>query len=268
MKHNTSKITGVLQQQQSQQHYRLRRYFPDLGLTDWVEQFWLVDWDLGDGITHTQQNLPDPNFHLIISNDGVSIIGPVSKVYTYQMKGQGRIIGVKFELGALAEVLDRPLATYVDTDILARHVVGAEVADTLASLLTCNSDDAICCALQEHLTPFVPKISQQQRRVNELLRLIKSETAICKVDQLAEHTQLSPRVLQRLFKTYVGLSPKWLIRKYRLHKALEQIEYGNIDIFDIVAQLGYTDQSHLIRDFKDVVGVTPQMMMNKNSKEK
>lgn len=268
MKHNTSKITGVLHQQQSQQHYCLRRYFPDPSLTDWVEQFWLVDWDLDDGITHTQQNLPDPNFHLVISNDGVRIIGPVSKVYAYEMKGKGRIIGVKFELGALVEVLDRPLATYVDTDILARHVVGVQVADALASLRTCNSDDAICCALQEHLTPFVPKLSEQQRRVRDMVRLIKSETAICKVDQLAEYTQLSPRMLQRLFKTYVGLSPKLLIRKYRLHKALEQLDNANIDVFDIVAQLGYTDQSHLIRDFKDVVGVTPQMMMNKNSKEK
>lgn len=258
MQDNTTKITGVLHQQESQQHYQLRRYFPDACLAGFAEQFWLVDWSIEDGKSHTQQNLPDPNFHLVISDEGIRFIGPVSKVYAYEMKGEGRIIGVKFELGALIELLDMPLAAYLDTEIHADDVLGAEVVDALDSLLTVNSDTAICHVLQERLTPFVPTMSEQQERVQELVRLIKDESAICKVEQLAEHTKLSLRMIQRHFKTYVGLSPKWLIRKYRLHKALEELDKDNVTILDIVAQLDYTDQSHLIRDFKEVVGVTPR----------
>lgn len=258
MKHNTSKITGVLHQQQSQQHYRLRRYFPDPSLTDWVEQFWLVDWDLDDGITHTQQNLPDPNFHLVISDDRVRIIGPVSKVYAYEMKGKGRIIGVKFELGALHELLDLPLIEYVDKEIETRTVFGADVVAELTKLVKVTSDRAICQTLQTCLRAFVTPIREAQRTVRQLVNLMKEDSSLCKVNQLADHSGHSPRMLQRYFKTYVGLSPKWLIRKYRLHHALEQLDSGQSDMLDIVAQLEYTDQSHLIRDFKDVVGVTPR----------
>lgn len=258
MKNNTSKITGVLHQQQSQQHYRLRRYFPDPGLTDWVEQFWLVDWDLDDGITHTQQNLPDPNFHLVISNDGVSIIGPVSKVYTYQMKGKGRIIGVKFELGALHELLDLSLIEYVDKETEASKVFGADVVAELKKLVNVTSDRAICQTLQTCLRAFVTPVSEAKATVRHLVSLMKENSSLCKVTQLAEHSGHSPRMLQRNFKTYVGLSPKWLIRKYRLHHALEQLDSGQSDVLDIVTQLEYTDQSHLIRDFKQMVGVTPK----------
>ncbi|WP_258807048.1 helix-turn-helix transcriptional regulator [Pseudidiomarina sp. CB1] len=258
MQNNTSKITGVLHQQQSQQHYRLRRYFPDACLADMIEQFWLVDWNLAESKTHTQQNLPDPNFHLVINDEGARIISPVSKVYAYEMKGEGKIIGVKFEIGALDELLDLPLASYVDKVIDASKVFDADVVAELSKLLNVNDDSAICQTLQASLKPFATPVSEAQSVVRHLVRLMKEDSSLCKVTELAEHSGHSPRMLQRYFRTYVGLSPKWLIRKYRLHQALEQLDSGHADILDIVAQLEYTDQSHLIRDFKDVVGVTPR----------
>jgi len=60
-----------------------------------------VDWELKAGLSHKQQNLPDPNFHLIIDNGKIKLIGPVSKVYTYKMLGKGSLFGIKFHTGAL-----------------------------------------------------------------------------------------------------------------------------------------------------------------------
>ena len=66
------------------------------------------------------------------------------------------------------------------------------------------------------------------------------------------------RALQRLFREYVGVSPKWVINRYRLHEALEQIAAGGaIDWSALALDLGYFDQAHFIRDFRRLVGVSP-----------
>ena len=61
------------------------------------------------------------------------------------------------------------------------------------------------------------------------------------------------RQLQRLFKEYVGVSPKWVIQRYRLFDAAERIAAGTIvKGADLALELGYADQAHFIRDFKTV----------------
>jgi AraC-like DNA-binding protein len=69
---------------------------------------------------------------------------------------------------------------------------------------------------------------------------------------------LGVRALQRLFADYVGISPKWVIRRYRLHEVTERLAHGGfIDWAELAAELGYADQAHLTRDFKDIFGESP-----------
>ena len=64
--------------------------------------------------------------------------------------------------------------------------------------------------------------------------------------------------MQRLFKAYVGASPKWVIRRYRLHELLERFHSGEaLDGAQLALDLGYADQAHLINDFRKLAGVTP-----------
>ena len=257
LKINRSRVTGVLHQKESQQFYSLRRYYPKFELTDFIDQFWLVDWNLPANKTHTQRNLPDPNFHLVISNDSVKVVGPVTKVYNYMMSGKDRIIGVKFSLGALQHVLSLPLVEYVDKEIDASKIFGERLTEALASLLAIKSDALICEILEKRLTPHKTSVCDSQQSVQKLVSLIKDEQSIVKVSQLSERAELSPRMIQRYFRKHIGLSAKWLIRKYRLHRVLERLDAGEVNILDVSMELEYTDQSHLIRDFKQIIGVTP-----------
>ena len=62
----------------------------------------------------------------------------------------------------------------------------------------------------------------------------------------------------RQFTRYVGVSPKWVIQRYRLHEALERLERGaEVDRVELALTLGYFDQAHFVRDFKRFVGVSP-----------
>jgi AraC-like DNA-binding protein len=77
-------------------------------------------------------------------------------------------------------------------------------------------------------------------------------------DQAVALTRFHKRRLERIFREYVGVSPKWVIQRYRMHEAAEQIAEGRAgDMGDLALRLGYFDQAHFIRDFKAIVGRPP-----------
>lgn len=259
---NDNPVSGVLHSSESARQYNLRRYYPPAQLNSLVEQFWLVDWQLSNGQRHTQQNLPDPNFHLVFDNGAAKLIGPVSKMYAYAMQATGRIIGVKFNIGALAKWLNAPVNAYVDKEIAATAVFGPQVTELVALLAKARDDEAIVALLHRFLLPFDAAPGRQLQQTQQVFALIKHNSDATTVAMLSQLSGVSLRTLQRNFQQYVGLSPKWLIRKYRLHDALAALEDQRTTIADVVELLDYTDQSHLIRDFKAMLGVTPNVYIN------
>jgi AraC-like DNA-binding protein len=79
-----------------------------------------------------------------------------------------------------------------------------------------------------------------------------------RVADLAVRHHVSERTLQRLFAAYVGIGPKWVLQRYRLHDAVEQLQgQGGADWARLALELGYYDQAHFARDFRALVGRTP-----------
>lgn len=271
MKKNNSQLNGILHQARGKPNYSLRRYYPSFNLCDLVEQFWLVDWSLQNSRNHTQQNLPDPNFHLVFDATSAKLLGPVSKVFSYNMANTGKIVAVKFELGALAKLLDFSVAKYTDQQVPASEIFGGELEALHHSLFNtvsgtlCDhalsdhplSDHATVEKLENFLAPFAIKASPALARLREQVTLIQSDPNILSVEELSSQSHTSVRTLQRNFLRYLGLSPKWLIRKYRLHQALSMLENNTTTIAEVAASLHYADQAHFIKDFKDILGVTP-----------
>ena len=78
------------------------------------------------------------------------------------------------------------------------------------------------------------------------------------VRDLAGRFRIGPRRLQRLFATYAGVPPKWVIRRARLHEAVERLDQGHdLDLALLARDLGYFDQAHFAHDFRAVVGRPP-----------
>ena len=94
--------------------------------------------------------------------------------------------------------------------------------------------------------------------VGEVIDRVVSDREIKRVDDLLRVFNVKKRTLQRIFNKYVGVSPKWVIQRYRLHEALAKLEQGTPVNWTILAlDLGYSDQAHFINDFKRLVGKSP-----------
>jgi AraC-like DNA-binding protein len=69
---------------------------------------------------------------------------------------------------------------------------------------------------------------------------------------------VSARTLQRLFARYVGVGPKWVLARYRIHDAVTELDAGYTGpLADLAASLGWYDQAHFVRDFARLVGEPP-----------
>jgi AraC-like DNA-binding protein len=96
----------------------------------------------------------------------------------------------------------------------------------------------------------------------EIVRRIAAQIAVepqwTRVEQVAHACDMGVRSLRRLFGEYVGVSPKWVIQRYRLHEAAARIAAtATPDWADLALSLGYANQAHFIRDFKKLVGTSP-----------
>lgn len=92
---------------------------------------------------------------------------------------------------------------------------------------------------------------------NAIATRVRDDTTIIRVDQLADTCAVSTRHLQRLVRHHLGLTPKWLIQRRRLHEAATALKTGVDDLAALAAELGHTDQAHFDADWKRVTRMTP-----------
>ncbi|MEW2383696.1 AraC family transcriptional regulator [Micromonospora sp. NPDC047707] len=122
----------------------------------------------------------------------------------------------------------------------------------------CGGTDAERCrTLDALLTGWAPEPDPVNDEVINLVESIRGDRTVVRVDDVARRHGTSVRRLQRLFLAHVGVGPKWVIRRYRLQEAIEQAAGGPLDWARLAADLGYSDQSHLVREFSAVTGRTP-----------
>lgn len=81
------------------------------------------------------------------------------------------------------------------------------------------------------------------------------------VRALAQKFRVTPRALEKSFQHQIGTSPKEYSRVMRFKAAMQYIQvHPGASWLNVVAEFNYTDQSHLIRDFRQFSGYTPAQL--------
>ena len=113
-------------------------------------------------------------------------------------------------------------------------------------------------AASRFLVAHLPPRDARVETANAVVQQIVSDPTITRVGNLVSRCGIAQRELQRLFTRYVGASPQWIIKRYRIFDALEILGGGEPFEWASLAQdLGYFDQAHFINDFKKLVGCAP-----------
>jgi len=168
------------------------------------------------------------------------------------------VFGVKFRPGAFLPFLGRPLADITGSVLPAEQLWGPAATVLADRMSAARSIDELVALVEAFLRERWPEPDPQVELVGRIVAALLHDRSISRVDDVTERFAISSRTLQRLFQRYVGVSPKWVLRRYRLHEAAAALEREQHRPWaEVAAELGYFDQSHFIRDFTAAVGMTP-----------
>jgi AraC-like DNA-binding protein len=106
--------------------------------------------------------------------------------------------------------------------------------------------------------PYLAPVGQEHsvvQRIQDYLRANYADTI--SLEQLAYIANLKPLRLLRVFRKEVGLPPHAYLVQVRVTRAKVLLGMA-VPIAQVAADTGFTDQSHLTRHFKRLVGVTPR----------
>ncbi|HEX6469347.1 MAG TPA: AraC family transcriptional regulator [Streptosporangiaceae bacterium] len=248
-----------------EREFRLDRVPAAPDLAPWLERHWLVAWELPAGRRSAATLLPHPCVNLVLDGGRLVIAGVGRERFSYELAGRGRVFGVKFRPGAFLPFFGAPVSRLTDRTVPAADVWGAAAAELEAALVGAAPDPSAFAAQVRAAEDFLrsrrPAPDPNVELVGTVVRALLYDREIARVEDVARRFGMSTRTLQRLFQRYVGVTPKWVLRRYRLHEAAARLAGGASDDSGtwagVATELGYFDQSHFIRDFAAAVGVTP-----------
>jgi AraC-like DNA-binding protein len=251
---------GVLHAGAAATRFTLDRYPPPEDLALLVDFCWVIRWDLSGQPPHEQKILPHPNVNLAFEASGAAVYGVDRKIFTRRLSGAGKALGVRFRPGGFRPIYSRPIFSLNDRVVPASRLFGPAADEANAVVTAADADDEMIAAAAGLLRGFGAAADPGVEQAAELVKRITDDPGLQRVAQLAEASGLSERKLQRLFSDYVGVSPKWVMRRARLHEAALRVDADGpaaVDWAVLAADLGYADQAHLTRDFTATLGVPP-----------
>jgi AraC-like DNA-binding protein len=249
---------GLLDPREGQTRFveSIRSPAPDL--EEIVKQYWSACWDLRKRTPYVVQVLPPPCVNLVVSGDGAWIQGLVRGRYCYTLRDSGRLFGVSFQPAGFRGFLDTSVARLVERAIEVQAAFGVAGDRMVEAVRRLDDDVARVELVEAFLRTRLPRPDANVRLLNGLVEQITTDRSITRVDQVAHASGISVRNLQRLFREFIGISPKWVIQRCRLQEAAASLDSDNpTDLAWLALELGYADQAHLARDFKAIVGRTP-----------
>ncbi|MFF1512036.1 DUF6597 domain-containing transcriptional factor [Streptomyces sp. NPDC058326] len=263
---------GIVDPAELLSRVRFRRHAPAPELRPYLEHYWLIDWELPE--PYASHVVPHPSVNIVFQRYGAigappaaaeasaEVAGVGLGLFTHKLTEAGRVCGVQFRPGGFRPFARAwPVSAWTGRRVPLTEVFPGPATDPgpLSAVLSPDADHARVAALDTFLLAHGPAPDRDADRAMELVDLIRADRSVRKVSRLVSTTGLSARSLQRLFASHVGVGPKWVILRYRIHEALERAEAadGAPDWAALAAELGYSDQAHLVRDFTTTIGVPP-----------
>lgn len=251
----------VLRPEVAAERIRIGRAVPPSRLAAVVDYLWWVEWDTPE--PYAQDVVPRPVVHLAAElHEGdprLLVHGVSTERFERKLTGVGRTVAAAFRPGGLRPFVAIDLAAVTDRVVPADELLGADDRLVASALLDPEvTVDAAARRLADWLVELDPRPDPTAVEVAELVERIEADADIRRAEQVAELAGVTLRTLQRRFRTHVGVSPKWVVQRYRLLDVLEQVHgRDDVDWAALAGELGYADQSHLIRQFTALVGEPP-----------
>jgi AraC-like DNA-binding protein len=249
---------GILYANTAREMFSYATLEPAPELAPFVANYWTVSWDLRGRAPYAQHVLARPGVNMTFKDGRSRIAGLTTGQFTEVLAGRHRVFGVRFRTGSFRSFLGAPVSAITNRYLGVDDVFGERALDLEHALLSAPDEAGMAAIMDRYLGPLAPARDGNAALAEEIVTEIAANRDLARVEDVAAELGVGIRWLQRLFATYVGAGPKWVIQRFRMHEVLTRATTGEAPSWgQLAADLGYSDQAHLTRDFVANVGLSP-----------
>lgn len=206
-----------------------------------------------------------PNCNVVRNTHGAVLGGPHSQSTVIDTREMRCLMTVSFRFGGAWPFFKLPLSEAREQLVELDQIWGRDGATLRERLLEARTLETkfriLESVLLEHLAhaqtldPLIPfSIAAFERGIP--------------VARVAAHLGQLPKSFVRRFRAQTGLSPKRFSRVLRLQRLLRSVsDSAQVDWSGLAAEHGFTDQAHMIHDFRELTSLTPSSYRPRSAKE-
>jgi transcriptional regulator GlxA family with amidase domain len=131
---------------------------------------------------------------------------------------------------------------------------GGELEESLAALPSWAARFAM---LDDIFGVEIPAMGAQSSKLRWAWNEVSELAGDARVNKLASSLGWSSRHFISKFRETIGLTPKAQARRWRFQKARTCLDQTSLSLAQVAALCGYSDQSHLTREFRELGSCTP-----------
>lgn len=256
-------------------------YKPHPALSEYVECFWSTDVTSAISPRDMESFIPDGNIELVFNfgdphtevKNGKKecvkdshISGIQSKSSHVVLPGRLKHFCVRFKPGGSFPFLGIPTHLFANSNYPLDILLGKEYLLLEEQIFEAPNDTDRIKILENFLlnklsgTDFVSDYRFVKSCINSLLL---PENPL-KINDLGKLYSTNYKTIERKFKKIIGLSPSELLKIKQINNAVRHMYHSaNTSLTEVAYASGYYDQSHFIREFKQITNLTPREFRKK-----
>lgn len=258
-------------------HFRI--ILPNGILKEYIRYYWIME---SDGIEEdmTERVIPTGNIQIMFhygkpfimeSPEKPKIIQPsciLSGMSTKWMdvttNGNTGVFAVTFKTYGACHFFRFPLTEIEDIHVSLSDIYSCEIRTIEQKMGTLSSIEEKVKVVEDFLiSKFTTVTSNDEKLLRTGVDLIKKSKGRMTSAILSENLSVTSKTLERKFSSYLGKTPKQIIKLIRFQEVFNELQYTkNPDLTDLTYKYGYYDQSHFIKEFKLCSGLTPTDFLN------
>ncbi len=250
-----------------------RNYAPSNDLLPFIRRHYVFEANLPQNFSLSDNLLSETAYvRALVRGEWIGEIGPGvrgtvgsnllfggnSRALPVTVHGPFMVIGFGIRPSAWKALFRNPASQFTDQMVPLTSVWGEIADDMIAELLIAQSDEDRVTALERAVRRQLDSIGswRTDQQVSHFEALARQESTM-RIDEVCQLLDLSLGQLERRITRSYGLTPKTVLRRSRFLELASALRGMGAPDAAQLAALRYFDQSHMNKEFKRFLGLTP-----------